>query len=134
MKLSGPLADSQMPALFRLADALLMPSLREGFGLVVLEALASGTPAVVSRIAPFTEYLAADERQDHCCWADPESAASIANAMRRALAPEHAHALAQRTPAVCERFDWAASAARHEWLYHAHVALARPRAALHATT
>jgi len=49
--LTGPLADEQMPALFRLADVLLMPSLREGFGLVVLEAMASGTPAVVSRIA-----------------------------------------------------------------------------------
>jgi len=132
--ITGTVPDAEMPALFRAADALLMPSLREGFGLVVLEALASGTPAVVSRIAPFTEYLAADERQDHCCWADPESTASIANAMRRALAPEHAHALAQRTPAVCERFGWAASAARHELLYHAHVSLARARATFHATT
>ena len=63
-----------------------MPSIREGFGMVVLEALASGTPAVVSRIAPFTEYLNADESVDHCCWADPMSAASIAEAMSRASA------------------------------------------------
>ena len=31
-----------------------------------------------------------------------------------------------RTPAVCERFSWHASAARHEQLYRAHVALAAP--------
>ncbi|RYY60467.1 MAG: MSMEG_0565 family glycosyltransferase, partial [Comamonadaceae bacterium] len=55
--LTGPLADADMPGLYRLADAVAMPSLNEGFGLVVLEALASGTPVVVSRIAPFTEYL-----------------------------------------------------------------------------
>ena len=37
------------PRCYRAADALVMPSLREGFGLVVLEALACGTPVVVSR-------------------------------------------------------------------------------------
>ena len=46
-----------MPALYRLADALVFASLHEGFGLAVLEAMASGTPVVVSHIAPFTEYL-----------------------------------------------------------------------------
>ena len=46
-----------MPALYRAADALVFPSVKEGFGLVVLEAMASGVPVVTSRIAPFTEYL-----------------------------------------------------------------------------
>ncbi|MGL1213324.1 glycosyltransferase, partial [Vibrio parahaemolyticus] len=49
---TGPLAQPDMPALYRLADALAFWSLREGFGLAVLEAMASGVPAVVSRIAP----------------------------------------------------------------------------------
>ncbi|MCX7279549.1 MAG: MSMEG_0565 family glycosyltransferase [Burkholderiales bacterium] len=118
--LTGALADADMPALFRRADALVMPSLREGFGLVVLEALASGTPVVVSRQAPFTEYLADAD----CCWADPMSATSIAQAMQAALAPHWKQSLA-RTPAVCLRFGWAASAARHADLYRAHLALAR---------
>lgn len=123
--LTGPLADAEMPALFRAADALVMPSLREGFGLVVLEALASGTPVVVSRMAPFTEYLGNAD----CCWADPHDAASIAHAMRSALAPAWRQALAQ-TPAVCRRFGWPASAARHADLYRAHAALSRHAAAL----
>ena len=120
--ITGTVADAQMPALYRSADALLMPSVREGFGMVVLEALASGTPVVVSRIAPFTEYLSADEQQAHVCWADPMSAPSIMQAMQRACDPAHARALAQRTPEVCERFSWPASAARHELLYRAHQA------------
>ena len=53
----GPIPDAEMPSLYRLADALVFPSVKEGFGLVVLEAMASGTPVVTSRIAPFTEYL-----------------------------------------------------------------------------
>ena len=123
--MTGPIPDADMPALLRLADAVLMPSLREGFGLVVLEALASGTPVVVSDIAPFTEYLARDEQVDHACWADPTDVASIEGAMRRALDPCHRRALAAGTPAVCERFSWQRSARDHEALYRAHRVIAR---------
>jgi glycosyltransferase-like protein len=127
--ITGPVPDADMPALFRAADALLMPSLREGFGLVVLEALASGTPVVVSRIAPFTEYLG----ENDCLWGDPFNAASIARAMRRVLEPAHAQALALETPAVCRRFSWPASAQRHVALYRAFHALNRePPHARHA--
>jgi glycosyltransferase-like protein len=126
---TGPVRDADMPALFRLADVVLMASLREGFGLVVLEALASGTPTVVSRMAPFTEYLAGDEHVDHACWADPTSVESIAQAMTRACDPSHRLALARAVPAVCERLSWHASAVAHEALYRAHRALARTRTA-----
>lgn len=108
LRLTGPLHDGEMPALFRLADGLLMPSLREGFGLVILEALASGTPVVVSRQPPFTEYLA----ENDASWADPLSTTSIAVAMQHALTrPTNA------IPDVCRRYSWPASAARHATLY-----------------
>ena len=126
--ITGTVDDADMPALFRAADVLLMASLREGFGLVVLEALASGTPAVASRIAPFTEYLPEDERAGHCCWADPQSVDAIAAAMARACDPAHALALGFATPTVCEHFSWQASASSHEAIYRAHRALARPQA------
>lgn len=117
--LTGPVPDADMPGLFRLADALLMPSLREGFGLVVLEALASGTPAVVSRMAPFTEYL----REAEAFWADPQDEGSIAQAMRQACRPSLARSLAlAAAPAVCARYGWDASARTHTDLYRAMLA------------
>lgn len=109
---TGPLPDADMPALYRCADVLAMPSLLEGFGLAALEALACGTPAVVSRTAPFNEHFAADD----VAWADPLQPGSIADALQRAVA----HGRHREVPAVCRRYAWAASAARHEALYRHH--------------
>jgi glycosyltransferase-like protein len=107
--ITGPLPDADMPALYRSADVLAMPSLLEGFGLAALEALACGTPAVVSRIAPFSEHFADSDVQ----WADPLDSASIADALQRAVA-QGRH---REAPAVCGRFAWPHSAERHEALY-----------------
>jgi glycosyltransferase-like protein len=106
--ITGPVDDADMPPIMRLADAVAFPSLSEGFGLVAIEALACGTPTVVSRIAPFTEYLADGDVE----WADPLDVESIAAALMAAVergkfAP----------PAVCARCSWDASATRHAALY-----------------
>jgi glycosyltransferase-like protein len=130
--LTGPLPDADMPGLYRLADAVAMPSLNEGFGLVVLEALASGVPVVVSRIAPFTEYLGDED----CHWVDPLSPASIAAALAQALAQPRPARIARTAQRLCERFGWAGSAARHAQLYRQglqSVASARRRAEFEAS-
>ncbi|SAL35796.1 glycosyl transferase, group 1 [Caballeronia sordidicola] len=110
---TGPLDDAHMPALFRRADVLAMVSLREGFGLVVLEALASGTPVVASRIAPFTEYL--DDTT--CCWATPTDAASIADALERVIRGRHQTDFTHAVPALLARMSWQASARKHLDIY-----------------
>jgi glycosyltransferase involved in cell wall biosynthesis len=92
-------------------------SLREGFGLVVLEALAAGTPVVVSQIEPFTGYL--DERV--CCWAQPDDATSIGDALRRALHERGGVDFERAVPELLARFSWRESARRHIALYADHV-------------
>ena len=116
--ITGPLEDAAMPALFRSADVLAMVSLREGFGLVVLEALACGTPVVASGIAPFTEYLDSAT----CCWATPTDTDSIAAALLRVLHGEHTIDFNHAVPALLVRFSWAASAHRHVEVYRAWLA------------
>lgn len=107
--LAGVLADDEMPALYRLADVLVFASRLEGFGLAIVEAMACGTPVVVSRIAPFTDFLGADD----CLWADPDDSESIANAMCRALMPGTRARVATAGHAVAARHDWPGCARRH---------------------
>lgn len=49
VKLLGYVPDSEMPRLYAAAEAVLFPSVVEGFGFPLLEAMASGTPCVISR-------------------------------------------------------------------------------------
>lgn len=53
----GNVADDSLPDLYAAADVFVFPSLNEGWGLVVLEAMASGVPVIASGIEPMTEYL-----------------------------------------------------------------------------
>lgn len=110
----GPVKDSEMPSLYRLADALTFPSLKEGFGLAVLEAMASGTPVMTSRIAPFTEYLSDND----VVWCDPLNVASIANAMMTVVS-EPLHARLKRVGVLIARqHDWSRTAEAHLPIYH----------------
>jgi glycosyltransferase involved in cell wall biosynthesis len=109
----GPIPDAEMPSLYRLADALVFPSVKEGFGLVVLEAMASGAPVVTSRIAPFTEYL----HENDVVWCDPLSVASIANAMAMVLTEPLHSRLAQRGVLVARQHDWSNTAKAHLPVY-----------------
>ena len=110
---TGPLAQALMPALYRAADALVFPSIKEGFGLVVLEAMASGIPVVTSRIAPFTEYLGGGD----ALWCDPHDAASIAAAMVTALEAPVRRDLVGRGLELAARHDWATVARLHLSVY-----------------
>ena len=53
--ITGFVSDAQLGALYRGADAFVLPSLFEGFGMPAIEALALGTPTIVSDIPPLRE-------------------------------------------------------------------------------
>ena len=112
---TGPLPQALMPALYRAAAALVFPSIKEGFGLAVLEAMACGVPVVTSRIAPFTEYLGDGD----VLWCDPHDTGSIAAAMVAALEVPIRRDLIVRGLAVAARHGWAAAARAHLSAYKA---------------
>ena len=120
--ITGPLPDAQMPAAYRLADALVFPSITEGFGLAVLESMACGTPVVASAVPPFTEYLTKDD----ALLVDPYDVQAIAAAMQDAVVAATRARLREAGLAVARRFPWSATAAAHAETYRGICAAAKP--------
>jgi len=109
----GPIADADMAPLYRLAHTLVFASVTEGFGLCVLEAMACGIPVVVSSVAPFTEYLSADD----VLWCNPDRPASIANAMALSFNNHLRQRLITRGLGVASRHNWDRVAKAHLPVY-----------------
>jgi glycosyltransferase involved in cell wall biosynthesis len=78
VRLEGWLPSADLEGLYALADAVVHPSLFEGFGLPVLEAMRRGVPVACSDI-PVLREVAGDDALRF----DPGAAASIADALRR---------------------------------------------------
>ena len=93
----GFVNQSRMPAVHAAADVLVLPSARETWGLVANEALAAGTPVVVSREAGSAPDLCDGRAGIACDGGDP---ASVADALAALLsAPPDAAAIAARSAA-----------------------------------
>ena len=78
VRLLGWLGDDTLPGLYAAAALFCYPSLYEGFGLPPLEAMATGTPAVVGRYSAAPEVLG-----DTALMVDPTDADAIADGLRR---------------------------------------------------
>ena len=115
--LLGTVSETDLGAWYRAADAFAFPSIKEGFGLVVLEALAAGLPVVASDIPVFAEYLRDGE---NALLVPPGDPAALAGALHR-LAKDAAlrHTLAAGGKPLIDRFTWAASASTHRNIYSA---------------
>jgi len=73
-----------LPALYRAAEVFVLPSLVEGFGLPVLEAMALGTPVVASNRGALPEVVA-----DAGLLCDPEDPQSLREALLRLINDQH---------------------------------------------
>ncbi len=73
-------AFSHLPAIYQQASVLCMPSLFEGFGIPILEALNSGVPVVASNISSLPEAGGPD-----CLYVDPLDEKAMAEALERAM-------------------------------------------------
>lgn len=96
----GYVADDDLPALYSAADVFVFPSLYEGFGLPVLEALACGTPVVTSNRGALAE-IAGPALQ-----CDPTDPAAIAQAVRMAREPIERANFAVHGPQHAREFSW----------------------------
>jgi glycosyltransferase involved in cell wall biosynthesis len=99
---TGFVTDDHLPALYAGADLFAFPSLYEGFGLPVLEAMACGAPVVTSNSSSLPEVAG-----DAAILVDPADVEQIAQAMWLVLSqPALADALRRRGLARAAQFTW----------------------------
>jgi glycosyltransferase involved in cell wall biosynthesis len=99
---TGYVPDEDLPALYNAAELFVFPSLYEGFGLPVLEAMACGAPVVTSNTSSLPEVAG-----DAAILVDPYDVNAIAQAMRQVLEdPALAEALRQKGLERAKLFTW----------------------------
>ena len=101
----GWIGDDVLHSLYRIADLTVVPSIYEPFGLVALEAMASGCPCIVADTGGLREVVPHEEAGLRFSPRDPRALAEVATRVladedlgRRLVAEAHQHV---------RRFDWA---------------------------
>ncbi len=117
VRVPGPLPGGEIEGLFRAADVFAFPSVKEGFGLVALEALAADLPVVASDLDVLRGFLTDGES---ALLAPVGDGAALAAALER-VAREHElrERLRAGGRAVVAAHTWDAAAAAHERAYEA---------------
>ena len=110
VKFMGFVADEHLPALYSGASLFAFPSLYEGFGLPVLEAMACGVPAIISNSSSLPEV-----GEDAAMMLSPDSPAAWSESMHSVLSdPQRAASMVKAGFKQAGRFTWRKAA--HELL------------------
>ena len=111
--LPGVIPDQDLPGLYRCADVFCFPSVKEGWGLVVLEAIAAGLPVITANQPPFTEFLSLEQ----ALLVAPDSITQLAAAMLEASDLTRSATLIQNSQSILLQYTWSRSAQLHIQAY-----------------
>lgn len=121
--LAGYVSDAQLATLYAHARFLAMPSIYEGFGLPLLEAMSMGVPVLTSNCSSLPEVAG-----DAGVLVDPHDEGAIARGLLSLLMDDTLHArLAGRASGNAERFSWATTAAQTRAVFDEALAERRAR-------
>lgn len=109
----GFVASSDLASLYAGAHAFVFPSLAEGFGMPLIEAMASGTPVVAATNAPTPEVVG-----EAACLARGSDSQALADAVSRVLSdPWYAADLVERGRARAALYTWERAARETAQVY-----------------
>lgn len=121
----GSVAHHELPYFYSAADALVMPSYSESFGLVALEAQACGCPVVGSTVSGLRSVVR-DEVTGYLI--EGHDPAAYAERLGRLLeSPDFARQMGRRGHLLAQRFSWSRTADRLQALFDGVVEGAQPR-------
>jgi alpha-1,3-rhamnosyl/mannosyltransferase len=125
MVFTGFVNDADLRALYSAARVCVCPSLYEGFGFTVLEAMACGAPVVCSRATSLPEVAG-----KAALYFDPHDPEEIARRLVRVFSDDALRAsLIEQGRHNLQRFNWADTARRTLAVYHQALRLPMPKAA-----
>jgi glycosyltransferase involved in cell wall biosynthesis len=125
---TGYVPFDDLPALYNLGELFVFPSLYEGFGLPVIEAMACGTPVVTANSSSLAEIAG-----DAAATVDPSSVDAIAQALRDlAFDQDRRRDLGQRGWRRSQSFSWARTAREMLAVYQRAAGVTAPATAMPA--
>lgn len=99
---TGYVVGDELVPLFRNSQFFIMPSLYEGFGMTVLEAFATGTPAIISKVSSLPEIA-----EDAAFYVNPMNTDELAEAMLRFSQDENLRKeFKEKGLEQVKKFDW----------------------------
>lgn len=103
---TGYVAEEDKAAIYQMADVFVFPSLYEGFGMPIAEAMAAGVPVITSNVSSMPEVAG-----DAAILIDPYSVEQIADAMEQLLTDDVLRRQCiQKGLTQCSKFTWEQSA------------------------
>jgi glycosyltransferase involved in cell wall biosynthesis len=120
LRVLGAVADADLPRLYAGAAAVVYPSLYEGFGLPVLEAMQCGGLVITSRDPAILEVTGEATGANAAIHVDAGDTRALADAMRAAARqPERFTALKERALQRAHEFSWENTARKTREVYDA---------------